>query len=190
MPLLIGIPLLFVVSAFLLEATHSLLIPLALLASLCALVIGVPIFFGLRPRHYRSAIIASLGLALVSVVLSSVLPFMFTVSNDKAFSFAVEYFGAISFAAWVYGLSALLVSCRLWRYSPVIAASLVGMALIVVLLFMLWLHIGIPQYLAAPSSIALCAITALRLASYINGRTPPQQEDQGQSPRDRASRAQ
>ena len=100
---------------------------------------------------------------------------MFGASNDEAFSLEGFYFGAVAAGAWVFGLLALVVSLRLLRYWRAAAASLVGMALIVVLAFMLWLHAGVPQVLVAASSIALCALAALRLAGYINARTPPAQ---------------
>lgn len=173
-PALLGIPLLFLIF-YLIEVTDS-SAPLALLGLLCA-SIGAAIFFGLRPRHYRSAVIASLALALVPVLASSALPFMFGASNDEAFSLEGFYFGAVAAGAWVFGLAALAVSLRLLRYWRAAAASLAGMALIVVLAFMLWLHAGVPQVLVAASSIALCALAALRLAGYINARTPPAQRD-------------
>ncbi len=78
----------------------------------------------------------------------------------------------LAIAAYVLGLAVLAISGRELRHWRVVLPALLGMNVLVVLPFMLWLHVGITLQLAQISAIVLATLTAVVLAGSVHRERP------------------
>ena len=138
-------------------------------AVLLVLLVGGVIGISFLPKESALRKNAVLVLGILALLASGALVFVFGGSNADPTS--IYPLGAIvlAIAAYVLGLSVLAISRReLRRWRPVIPTFL-GMILLIVLTFMMWLHLDIPMTLAKASAIALVCLAAVVLFGYIKG---------------------
>ena len=115
-----------------------------------------------RKSKVRS--IFSLSIGILSLLASSLLVLVFG-GSDYAMFFLVAVM------AYVLAIASLAASWRELRHWQAVILSVAGMNVLVVMPFMLWLHVGIEGELAKASAIALTAVAAFLLASYVRRRT-------------------
>ena len=111
----------------------------------------------------------SLGLAMsvLSMLASGVLLLAFGGSDADGFSDYGIGLVLLAIPAFVLGVAVLAISGRELRHWRVAVPTFLGMNVLVVLAFMLWLHMGIALALAQVSAIVLAALAALLLVGYI-----------------------
>ena len=73
-------------------------------------------------------------------------------------------------AAATFGPASLLMSLRLRLWKATIT-SLAGMSALILLVFLLWLHLGIPLALVKGAALILTGIAAFRLLGYVRRQT-------------------
>ena len=119
-------------------------------------------------RPGRPGRFATIILLLLATVPSGALIFLFGFSDD---AYDSSFFGslyiAVAVTAWLLGFASLAASLRRnvgrWRLAGL---SISGMATLVLLTFMPWLHLGFDETATKAASIALCFIAAIVLAGY------------------------
>ncbi len=132
-----------------------------------ALILLGMVAYSIWGRNTRAIWTIASAIAIYALLASVAFLWMFGGSDVRDFNDfynSEEY--VIGVAALTFGIASLLISLRL-RYWRATIASLVGMKVLVILAFMLWLHLGIPLGLAKLSAFALVAFAAFRLAGYI-----------------------
>ena len=80
---------------------------------------------------------------------------------------------AFSIPAYVFGLALLAISGRELRHWRVVIPAFLGMVALIIMVFMLWLHLGISLVLAQISAPLLTALAGLLLAGHIKRNTAP-----------------
>ncbi len=114
-----------------------------------------------------------LGIVIISLLAASYALLTFPGSTPTAS--LIQLSGVFILLAYIvmalFGTISIAFSWRLLRYWPAVLLSLLGMALLVILAFMLWLHIGIPLGLAKLSALVLAGLVAFLLSGYIKRRT-------------------
>ena len=131
-------------------------------------ITGVAFFAFLPKRHVQTRIFVAISPVLLATVASGALVFLFGCSDDSPDSgFFEQLYVVVAVASWLLGIFSLAVyllrMVRRWR---MVVLSLVGMAALVFLAFMPWLHLGFDEVATKSSSIALCGIAATVLAGY------------------------
>ena len=131
-------------------------------------ITGVSFFAFLPKRHVQTRIFVAISPVLLATVASGALVFLFGFSDDSPDSgFFEQLYVVVAVASWLLGIFSLAVyllrMVRRWR---MVVLSLVGMAALVFLAFMPWLHLGFDEVATKSSSIALCGIAATVLAGY------------------------
>ena len=126
-------------------------------------------FFAFPPkRHVQTRIFLAISPVLLATVASGALVFLFGFSDDSPDSgFFEQLYVVVAVASWLLGIFSLAVyllrMVRRWR---MVVLSLVGMAALVFLAFMPWLHLGFDEVATKAASIGLCGIAAVVLAGY------------------------
>ncbi len=125
---------------------------------------------GLIPKDDRGRKVLTLAVGILSILASGTLLVLFGGSDAEAFSYYYLWVYSIAVLALGLGIASLAVSWWLKRYWKAVTASLVGMNLLVLLAFTLWLQLSISLDLAKASAFALTAFTAILLAGYVRWR--------------------
>ena len=118
-----------------------------------------------------------LGIVIISLLASgyALVTFVDPSATSRTHTAGVSGYDVYTWPAYILlallGTTSIAASWRLLRYWPAVLLSLSGMAFLIVLAFMLWLHIGIPLALAKLSAIVLVAFAGFLLAGYIKRRT-------------------
>ena len=81
------------------------------------------------------------------------------------------WFVPIAIAAYALIITSFAVSWKLFRYWRAITGSILAMAALTVLPFILWLHVGIPIVLAKGLAIALSVVVAISLRNHMKQET-------------------
>ena len=122
----------------------------------------------------------SLGLAVgtLSLLTAEALLLAFGGSDADSFSdYSIADYSTglilLAIPAFVLGVAVLVISGRELRHWHVVIPTFLGMNVLVVLAFMLWLHLGIALALAQVSAIVLAALAALVLVGYIKRKQQP-----------------
>ena len=126
----------------------------------------------LLPSRANAGIYVLTAMGPLSVMTSAVPLALFGFSNLSAFDFSDVFFFAFATLAGVLSSVTMLVSWRPLGSWQVTFLSLAGMTTLVVLVFMLWLHLGTDEALTKVSAVVLCGIAAIVLAGYA-GRSAP-----------------
>ena len=135
-------------------------------------LIGGAIALGSMPRESRLRKSLGLGLGILSLLTSEALLLAFGVSDADSFSdYSIGDYSTglilLAIPAFVMGITLLAISGRELRHWRMVIPTFLGMNVLVVLAFMLWLHLGIALALAQVSAIVLAALAALVLVGYI-----------------------
>ncbi len=124
------------------------------------------IALGAMPRQSKlRKVLVSLTGAL-SLMASGGLLVMFGRANPDDLDYGL-YFVLLSVPAYILGITLLLTSWRQLRRWPAAIASFVGMIVLVVLAFMLWLHLSFALASAKIWAVVLIALVAFVLAGYL-----------------------
>ena len=171
--LLIGLPIVLVATG--LENLLELILNIALSSSLFIILalIGGAIALGSMPRESRLRKSLGLGLGILSLLASGALLLTFGGSDAEAFSNYSLRLVVFAVPAYVLGTALLAISGRELRHWRVVIPTFLGMNVLVVLAFMLWLHMGIELALAQVSAIVLATLAALLLVGYIKRKQQP-----------------
>ena len=145
----------------------TILIPVFILAG----VVGYSIW----GRNSRAAWTLALTSVIISLPASGVLLIVFGGSDPADYdqlTYQIVSTAALVVALTI-GIASFLISLRLryWRASTL---SLVGMTVLIILAFTLWLHLGIPLVLAKVAAFVLTILVSYRLASYAKLRSREQ----------------
>ena len=169
-------------------------VPLALVAGFAALALGAAVFFllpstvsilallvapivaslviGSMPRDSAIRRFASIGIGTISVLASAVLISYFGFSDDDALSNDDLRFMAIAIAASVFAVASFVAARQqLAKYWPLAATSFLGTVALVVLVFMLWLHLGVDEALTKFAAMVLPGIAAVMIARHLAQKT-------------------
>ena len=136
----------------------------SVLFSLAALILLGVVAYSIWGRNSR--VIWTIAQAIVIPVLSGSVALLWMFGDSDAGYFWTYVIGV---PALTLGIASLLISLRL-RYWRATIASLVGMNVLIILAFMLWLHLGIPLTLAKLSAFVLVAFAGFLLAGYVKRR--------------------
>ena len=79
----------------------------------------------------------------------------------------------LAIAAYALGISVLAISGRELRRWRTVIPTFLGMNLLIVLTFMMWLNQGIPLMLTKVSAVALVCLAAFVLFGYIKRNEEP-----------------
>ncbi len=137
-----------------------------------ALILTVVIAYSIWGRNSRAIWTLAFAIAVPALLASGALLVMFggpDPGDVDQFSYRLWSF-VITAVALPLGVASLLISLRL-RYWRATISSLVGMNVLVILAFMLWLHLGIALALAKASAFVLTGVVAFLLYSYAKRRT-------------------
>ena len=110
------------------------------------------------------------GLALSCLLASGALLSTFGSADPEEFGNVSATQTVLAVPAFVLGMWLLAISGALLRHWPAVIAAFLGMSALVVLVFMLWLHLGISLALAQVSTVVLAALAGLVLISHIKRR--------------------
>ena len=132
------------------------------------LVLAVAI--GSMRRQDRGSNILTLGIGVVSVGLAALLLLIFGGSETEPGSMYNFWLGAVAVAASLMTVASLAVSWQLMTHWRPAAASLLGMFLVTLIPFMLWLHLGIELLLAKASALVLTSVIAIVLMKHVRRR--------------------
>ena len=110
------------------------------------------------------------GLGILALLVSGYMLVMFLSedgSNGDSFLYDLRWFIVGILAYTLLGLAVLAVSGQALRYWRVAVAAFLVMTGSVALAFMLWLHLGIPLWLAQVSAVVLAGLVAVVQVRYI-----------------------
>ena len=171
--LLVGLPIVLVMTGqeYILE--QILTIALGSSVLLVFALIGGAIALGFMPRESRLRKSLGLGLGILSLLASGALLLTFGDSDAESSTYYSLQLIVFAVPAYVLGIAALAISGRELRHWRVVIPTFLGMNVLVVLAFMLWLHLGIALALAQVSAIVLVALAALLLVGYIKRKQQP-----------------
>ena len=169
----IGLPILLVATGQEYILGQILTIAIGSLALLVFALFGGAIALGFMPRASRLRKSLGLALGIPSLLASGALLLTFDGSDAEAFSSYGWQLVALAVPAYVLGLAVLAIAGRELRHWPVVIPTFLGMNVLVVLAFMLWLHLGIALALAQVSAIVLATLAAMVLVGYIKRKQQP-----------------
>ena len=108
-----------------------------------------------------------LGLGILSLMVSGFLLLTFGGSDAADFSYYITPLITLGIPSYILGLSVLAIAGQELRHWRAAILTFLGMIVLLLLAFMLWLHVGIALTLAQASAIVLAALSALVLVGYI-----------------------
>ena len=138
-------------------------------------LIGGAIGVAFLPRENLLRKNAGLLLGILALVGSGALVFGFGGSNADPTGVYPLMVVILAIPAYVLSLLTLVVSGE-YRSWPIVIVAFVGMLLLAVLAFMLWLHQGIGMTLTKASAIALTGLAAAILFGYLKRTGDTSQE--------------
>ena len=171
--MILGLGLPYLLGFLFLSGTYSFIVAIVAGAFLLLAPIVTGVVIGARRKPSRFQKRFSLGIVIISFLASGYV--LVTFPGSSSTGSIIDLTGLYTLFAYVviaqFGITSIAVSWRLLRYWPAVLLSLLGMALLVILAFMLWLHIGIPLALAKLSALALTGFVGFRLSDYVRRRT-------------------
>ena len=142
-------------------------------AVLLVLLVGGIIGISSLPKESTLRKNAGLVLGILALLVSGALVFIFGGSSADPTSTYPLLEVVLAIAAYALGISVLAISGRELRRWRTVIPTFLGMNLLIVLTFMMWLNQGIPLMLTKVSAVALVCLAAFVLFGYIKRNEEP-----------------